>query len=247
MQKIALLAILLMLTVQANAGEVQLAVASNFGAPMKAIAAAFEKKTGHKVALSLGATGKFYAQISNGAPFDALLAADDDTPLRLEKEGKAVAGTRFTYAIGRLALWSPKAGVVDSKGTILKTGDFLHLAIARPKVAPYGTAAVETMEKLGVLARLQPKFVQGENIAQAYQFVATGNAELGFVALSQIQENGQIKSGSAWIVDASLHAPLIQDAVLLPKGQTNSAAIALLAFLQTPEAKALIQSFGYDL
>jgi molybdate transport system substrate-binding protein len=228
------------------AAEVQVAVAANFTAPMQLIAADFEKATGHKAQLSFGATGKFYAQIKNGAPFDVLLAADDETPARLEKEGAAVAGSRFTYAIGQLALWSVKPGYVDDKGEVLKQGTFAHLAIANPKLAPYGAAAVETLNKLGLLAALQPRFVQGENIAQTFQFVSTGNAELGFVALSQVYADGKLKSGSAWVVPAGLHNPIRQDAVVLARGKDNPAALALMNYLKTKKAQAIIRAYGYN-
>ena len=175
----------------ANAGEVSVAVAANFTGPMEKIAPAFEKATGHKVLIAYGTVGKFYAQIKNGAPFEVLVSSDSETPKRLEKDGFAIPESRFTYAIGKLVLWSSKPGLVDDKGDVLKKGDFLHLAIANPKVAVYGSAAVEAMKKLGVDASLEPKFVYGESITQAYQFVATGNAELGFVALSQIYKDGQ--------------------------------------------------------
>jgi molybdate transport system substrate-binding protein len=230
-----------------QAAEVQVAVAANFTAPMQAIAADFEKATGHKAQLSFGATGKFYAQIKNGAPFEVLLAADDETPAKLEKEGLAVNGSRFTYAIGQLALWSAKPGYVDAKGAVLKQGAFDHLAIANPKLAPYGAAAVETMTKLGLLGSVETKFVQGENIAQTFQFISTGNAELGFVALSQVYENGKLKSGSAWIVPSALHTPIRQDAVVLTQGKDNPAAAALLKFLKTDQARAVIKSYGYEL
>lgn len=231
----------------ARADEVQVAVAANFTAPAKLIAADFERDTGHKVQFSFGATGKFYAQIRNGAPFEVLLSADDTTPARLEKEGAAVAGTRFTYATGKLALWSAKAGYVDQKGEVLKTGDFKHLAIANPKLAPYGAAAVEVLTALKLLDALQPKFVQGENIAQAHQFVATGNAELGFVALAQVMKDGKLGDGSAWIVPATLHQPIRQDAVLLDKGRGKPAAEAWLGFLKSDKAKAVIRGFGYEI
>ena len=229
----------------AVAGQVQVAVSANFTAPMKLICAAFEKETGHSVVLSFGATGRFYAQIGHGAPFDVLLAADDQTPARLEKEGTAVKGSRFTYATGKLVLWSAQPKLVDVQGEVLKTGDFKKLAIAAPKLAPYGAAALETINKLGLLSRLEPRFVTGESIGQAYSFVATGNAELGFMALSQVYENNQIKSGSAWVVPEALHRPIRQDAVLLSKGAGNPAAVMLLAFLKTENAKAVIRSFGY--
>ena len=229
------------------ADEVQVAVAANFTAPMKLITANFEKATGHKVALSFGATGKFYAQIRNGAPFDVLLAADDETPARMEKEGLGVSGSRFTYAIGKLILWSAKPGYVDDKGDVLKKGSFEHIALANPKLAPYGAAAVEVMTKLGVMSALEPKFVQGENIAQTYQFVSTGNAELGFVALSQVYEDGKLKSGSGWIVPSAIHSPIRQEAVLLSRAKGNLAAEALLKYLKSDKARAVIKAYGYDL
>ncbi len=229
------------------ADEVQVAVAANFTAPMKIIAADYEKATGNKAELSFGATGKFYAQIKNGAPFEVLLAADDETPARMEKEGLAVPGSRITYAIGALALWSAKPGFVDDKGAVLKKGDFAHIALAAPKLAPYGAAAIETMSRLGVLSTLEPKFVQGENIAQTYQFVSTGNAELGFVALSQVYAKGKLAGGSAWVVPANLHKPIRQDAVILTRGKDNLAASALLKFLKTRQAQNVIKSYGYTL
>jgi molybdate transport system substrate-binding protein len=235
------------LSLNAAAAEVQVAVAANFAGPMQQIAADFEKATGHKAVIVSGATGKFYAQIRNGAPFEVFLSADDETPARLEREGAAVAGTRFTYAIGKLLLWSAKAGVVDAKGEVLKAGDFRHLALANPKTAPYGVAALEVLQKLGLAAALAPKFVQGENIAQTQQFIATGNAELGFIASSQVWKDGQLTSGSGWIVPPGLHSPLRQDAVLLMPGKDKPAAEALLRYLKTDAARALIRSFGYDL
>ena len=234
-------------TALVHAEEVQVAVAANFTAPMQKIAVEFEKDTGHKAQLAFGSTGKFYAQIRNGAPFEILLAADDTTPEKLEKEGAAVAGSRFTYAIGKLALWSSKAGFVDDKGEVLKKGEFKHVSIANPKLAPYGAAAIETLTALKLLDAIQPKFVQGENIAQTHQFVATGNAELGFVALSQVMKDGKISEGSAWIVPSNLHQPIRQDAVLLTNGKGKPASEALMKYLAGEKAKAVIQSFGYAL
>ena len=231
----------------AQAAEVQVAVAANFAAPMKAIAVKFEQATGDKVAVSLGSTGKFYAQIKNGAPYDVMLSADAKTPAKLVREGYAVPGSQFTYSIGKLVLWSPKSGYVDDGGAVLKKGDFRHLAVANPKLAPYGEAAMETLAKLGVLNQIKPKLVQGENIAQTYQFIASGNADLGFVALSQVYEGGKIKSGSAWIVPAALYSPIRQDAVLLDKGKGNPAAAALLDFLKGQQARAVIRDYGYAL
>jgi molybdate transport system substrate-binding protein len=231
----------------AQADEVQVAVAANFTAPMQQIAAAFEKDTGHKAVLAFGATGKFYAQIVNGAPFEVLLAADDETPARLESEHRTVPGTRFTYATGKLALWSAQDGYVDGQGRILKTGAYAHLAIANPKTAPYGAAAIETLTKLNLVARVQGKLVQAENIGQAYQFVSTGNAPLGFVALSQVYRDGKFTSGSGWIVPADLHGPIRQDAVILARGSANPAAKALEAYLKSDKARGIIRSYGYEL
>lgn len=230
----------------AGAEEVRVAVAANFTAPAKLIAEGFERATGHHVAISSGATGKFFAQIESGAPFDVLLSADQQTPKRLEAESFAVPGTRFTYAIGQLVLWSSQAGVVDPQGAVLRSDAFTHVAICDPKLAPYGEAAVETMKALGVYEKLQPKFVQGESITQAYQFVASGNAEIGFVALSQVFADGKIREGSGWRVPSDLHAPLRQDAVLLLPGRDNPAARAWLAWLKGDTAKAAIRSFGYE-
>lgn len=229
-----------------HAGEVQVAVAANFAGPMEALAAQFQKDTGHKAVVASGATGKFYAQIRNGAPFEVLLSADDETPARLEAEGQVVAKSRFTYAVGRLVLWSARANYVDAGGAVLKTGDFKHLAIANPKTAPYGAAATAVIDKLGLSARLQPRLVQGENIAQAFQFASTGNAELGFVAQAQVWRDGKFTAGSGWIVPATMHAPIRQDAALLTKGAKNPAAQALLDYLRTDKAKALIRTYGYE-
>ncbi|MEY5099101.1 MAG: hypothetical protein RJA36_1820 [Pseudomonadota bacterium] len=229
----------------ARAGEVSVAVAANFSAPMQKIAQAFERETGHKAVLSFGATGNFYAQIRHGAPFQVLLAADDETPLKLEQEGLAVAGSRFSYAIGRLVLWSKQPGLVDAQGAVLRSGRFQRIALANPRLAPYGAAAQEALTRLGLLAELRPRMVQGENIAQTYQFVASENAQLGFVALSQVLAEGRIAQGSAWIVPAELHEPLRQDAVLLAPGREQPAALALLSFLKGEQARAVIRSFGY--
>ena len=227
------------------AAEVSVALAANFSAPMQKIAAAFEQDTGHKAVLSTGATGKFYAQIRHGAPFQLLLAADQTTPERLEREGLAVAGTRFTYAIGQLVLWSTEPGLVDAEGTVLHSERFTRIALADPKLAPYGAAALETLDKLGLRQQLQSKFVQGENIAQTYQFVASGNAPLGFVALSQVFADGRIREGSAWIVPAELYSPLLQDAVILKAGADNPAALALADYLRGEKARSIMQSYGY--
>lgn len=231
----------------AQAAEVSVAVAANFTAPMQKVAAAFEAATGHRAVLAFGSTGRFYAQVRNGAPFQVLLAADDETPARLEKEGLAVPGSRFTYATGRLVLWSAKPGLVDGQGEVLRQGGAYRLALADPRVAPYGAAAMQVLDRLGLLAAWQPKLVQGESIAQAWQFVASGNAALGFVALAQVMAGGRIDKGSGWVVPAALHAPIRQDAVLLATGKDNAAAAALLAFLRSDKARAIIRAHGYEL
>ncbi|CRN02082.1 Molybdate-binding periplasmic protein precursor [Pseudomonas sp. 34 E 7] len=231
----------------AQADEVQVAVAANFTAPIQAIAADFEKDTGHKLVASFGATGQFYTQIKNGAPFQVFLSADDTTPQKLEAEGDTVKGSRFTYAVGTLALWSAKEGYVDAQGEVLKRNAFKHLSIANPKAAPYGLAATQVLAKEGLTDKVRDKIVEGQNITQAYQFVSTGNAELGFVALSQIYKDGKLSSGSAWIVPSSLHDPIKQDAVILTKGKDSAAAKALVDYLKGPKAAAVIKSYGYEL
>lgn len=229
----------------ARADEVNVAVAANFTAPMNVIAADFEKNTGHKVKLAFGSSGRFYAQIKNGAPFQVFLSADDETPAKLAQEGWADPASRTTYAIGSLVLWSAKPGFVDAAGEVLKSGKFTKLAIANPKTAPYGRAAIETLTRLGLLSAVEPKFVQGENIAQTFQFAQTGNADLGFVALSQVMKDGKVIDGSAWVVPAEMHQPIRQDVVILSTGRGNAAAEALLKYLKTEKARSVIRSFGY--
>lgn len=234
-------------TASALAEEVQVAVAANFTAPIQAIAPEFEKDTGHTLVAAYGATGQFYAQIKHGAPFEVFLAADDSTPAKLESEGETVAGSRFTYAIGALVLWSAQDGYIDGSDAVLKANQFKHLSIANPKAAPYGLAATQVLEKLGLSQAVAGKIVEGQNITQALQFVSTGNAELGFVALSQVYKDGEITSGSAWIVPEELHEPIKQDAVILTKGEHNPAASALVEYLKGPKAAAIIKSYGYKL
>lgn len=228
-----------------DAAEATVAVAANFAAPLARIAAEFTAATGHTLKLSSGATGKFYTQVVQGAPFDVLLSADDETPRRLVNEGHAVAGTAFTYAIGQLVLWSATPGLVDAQGAVLGASTWRHLAIANPKVAPYGAAAMQVLQARGLAQTLAPRLVTGESIAQAFQFVATGNAELGFVALSQVAVQGQVAKGSMWRVPSEMHSEIRQDAVLLKAGADNPAAAALLAYLKTAPARALIQAHGY--
>jgi molybdate transport system substrate-binding protein len=227
----------------ASAADTQVAVAANFTEPAKKIAAAFKAKTGDTAILSFGASGQFYAQMSHGAPYDVFLSADADRPQQAERDGLGVTGTRFTYAIGRLVLYSKTPGLVDGAGAVLSQGKFNKLSIGDPAAAPYGTAAVQTMTRLGVYGALKPKIVTGASITQAYQFVDTGAAELGFVALSQVID---VPGGSRWTVPASDHAPIDQQAILLYRGQANPAAKAFLAFLKGPQAVAIIRKYGYE-
>ena len=230
---------------QAQADAISVAVAANFTAPMQKIAQAFAQDTGHQARLAFGSTGALYAQIKNGAPFDLLLAADDETPERLDKEGLGVVGTRFTYAVGKLVLWSKDAALVDAQGEVLRTGSFDKLAIANPKTAPYGAAALQTLTALGLAQGLQAKLVQGESVGQTLQFVSSGNAALGFVALSQVGVDGKISQGSAWVVPEALYAPLKQDVLLLKGGKDKPAAQALLRYLRGERARTILKSYGY--
>ncbi|MBO4329933.1 MAG: molybdate ABC transporter substrate-binding protein [Rhodocyclaceae bacterium] len=231
--------------VGAHAGQTQVAVAANFTAPMKQIAEAFQKDTGHSAELTFGSTGKLYAQIKNGAPFDILLSADEKTPARLVEEGAGVAGSNFPYAIGTLVLYSAQPDLVDAEGKVLQNGKFAHLAIADARNAPYGAAAEAVLRALGLYETLQPRFVTGENIGQTYQFVASGNAALGFVALSQIMEGGKVSKGSYWQPAADLYPAIRQDAVLLKRAESNEAARALLDYLRGARAHAIMRDFGY--
>jgi molybdate transport system substrate-binding protein len=231
----------------ADADTTLVAVAANFSKPMTEIAAEFEKATGHSAILAFGASGKFVAQFENGAPFEVFLSADDKNPLKLEQMGLTVPGGRFTYAIGKLALWSSNVDFVDADGQVLTYGHFNHLALADPKLAPYGAAALEVLKNKGLLDKLQPLFVQGDNIAQTQGFIDSGAAELGFVALSQISENGKITKGSAWLIPEALYSPILQDAVLLKTGATNPAALSLMEYLQSAPAAAIIRKYGYAL
>jgi molybdate transport system substrate-binding protein len=227
----------------ASAADTQVAVAANFTEPAKEIATAFKAATGHNAILSFGSSGQFYAQMARGAPFEVFLSADADRPKKAEQDGLGVVASRFTYAIGRLVLYSKTPGLVDANGAVLKSGSFRKLSIADPVAAPYGVAAVSTMTKLGVYKTLQPKIVMGTSITQAYQFVDTGAAELGFVALSQVINT---PGGSRWLVPSTYHAPIDQQAILLYTGQNSVAAKAFLTFLKTPAAVAIIKKYGYE-
>jgi len=232
---------------QVLAEPLQVAVATNFTAPLQAIAREFEKDTGHSVVTSFGATGQLYAQIQHGAPFEVLLSADESIPAKLDSEGLGVSGSRFTYAIGSLVLWSATPGYLDGSAAVLQANQYRHLAIADPQTAPYGLAATQVLARLGLTEAVQGKLVTGQSIAKALHFIATGNAELGFVALSQVYQNGQLSSGSAWIVPAELHSPIRQDALILKRGEHNPAAVAFTAYLKGEKAAAIIKSYGYQL
>lgn len=226
----------------AIAETVNIAVAANFTEPAQEIAQAFREKTGHEAVLSFGSSGQFYTQITQAAPFQVFLSADAERPRKLMNEGYGVAGEAFTYAIGKLVLWSPRAGVVSNEETLEKAR-FSKIAIANPAAAPYGAAAIEVMTSLNAYERLRPKIVEGSSIAQAFQFVKTENAELGFIALSQIKNQ---REGSWWIVPQKYYRPILQDAILLAIGANNAGARAFMAFLKTKTARTIIEKFGYD-
>lgn len=240
----SVLAILLLAGTCASlqADEVKVAVAANFTVAMKEIAAGFEQATGHTTRISFGSTGKLYAQIRNGAPFGVFLAADQARPRRLVEAGQASG--RFTYAVGKLVLWSADPALIDGEGRVLGRADFRRLAIANPRTAPYGAAALEVMKALAVDERVRPRLVQGDNIVQTYQFVATRNAELGFVARAQIALR---PGGSSWEVPQSLYTPIRQDAVLLERAASDPAALALIDYLEGSEARAIVERYGYGL
>ncbi len=228
-----------------NAEDITIAVASNFTASMKAIVKQFENNSGHKVKLVFGGSGKFYAQIKNGAPFQAFFSADQAKPIALEKQNLILENSRFTYATGRLALWSTAINVADLRVLALRQGHYNKLALANSKLAPYGRAAEETLNNLHLIDKTKEKWVKGENISQTYQFLSTGNADLGFVALSQIMKNKQITKGSAWIVPEHLHQPIKQDAVILLSGKNSAATIEFMQFMNSEEVKSIIKSYGY--
>ncbi len=240
---IILLSTLLCAT-SAEAEEVKLAIAANFTDVARILTERFEQQTGHTTKISYGSTGKLYSQIEHGAPFEVFLAADRERPQKAENEGLAVAGSGFVYARGKLVLWSLKRSLFEQGERYLNGSDFRHLAIANPKTAPYGMAAQQVMRHLDILEQIRPKLVQGDSIAQTFQFVATGNADAGFVALAQIKA-WQGKSGTLWEVPGGYYAPIDQAAVLLKQGLHNPAANAFLEFLKSNEAKQLIQAHGY--
>lgn len=242
--RILLVLILTLLTGLASAADVRLAVAANFHSTAQALADTFEQSTGHTTRISYGSTGKLYAQIRQGAPFDVYMAADRERPERLEANGLAEPGSRFTYAEGRLALWSPNPDAFEDPQAFLASPDQRRLAIANPATAPYGLAAKQVLEHLGLWQQLKPGLVRGESIAQTFQFAATGNARGAFIAAAQLA--GQNRGGSLWMVPSSLHNPIAQQAVLLSRSRDNPAARAWMAFLKTPEVLETIRSHGYD-
>lgn len=245
-KKLGVFMLLCQLVSVANAEQIHAAVAANFTAAMKNIVAEFEESTGHKVVLSFGSSGKLFAQIQQGAPFQVFFSADQAKPEALEKAGLAVTGSRFTYAVGTLALWSAKPGFIGANYNRLQQGDFNKLALANPKLAPYGAAAVQVLKSLNLKQVTEPKWVRGENIAQTYQFVASGNADLGFVALSQIIGDGCIAKRSCWVVPVELYQPIRQDVVLLKNAEKSIAAKALLDYFRGDEASAIIHAYGYQ-
>jgi len=239
-------ATLLLSSTVAFAGQVSVAVAGNFFKPIKVLAADFEAQSGHQVALSVGATGKLYAQISNGAPFELFFAADQKRPSKLVEQKLAVKTSQFTYAQGQLVLWSKNPGVIDAQGKRLSSPDIKRLAIANPKAAPYGEQAVNALTKLGLYKQLESKIVQAQNIGQTYQYVSSGSVEQGIIAMSQVTVNGQITSGSSWVIPSDLYDAIQQDAVLLEKGKGNPVAQQFLDYIKSPAALKIIRSFGYE-
>ncbi len=245
---IILFCLLHVFLVTASAEEVRVAVATNFQTTLKAIAADFERDTGHTTLVSSGSSGKFYAQIQHGAPFDVFFSADVERPKLLEEAGLAVSGSRFTYAIGRLTLWSSNANMLKNDGpTVLSNRQYTHLAIANPKTAPYGIAAEQTLRKLGLWNAVKERIVQGENIGQTFHFVFSENAQLGFVSSAQTMDPKIRQKGSRWDVPADLHEPLRQQVVLLVHGQENAVAKAFLKYVQSAQARSIIEQFGYGL
>lgn len=230
----------------AGAGEVRVAVASNFVRTLNELSRDFEATANDSVLISAGSTGKLHAQIANGAPFEVFLSADADSPRRLEQDGHAVAESRFTYAVGRLALWTTRPGIEDVSRSVLEEGSFRHVALANPRTAPYGAAAFQVMTSMELWDALESRAVFGENVAQTFSFVSTGNAELGFVALAQVTGLDEADRGSYWLVPSRLHAPIEQQAVLLAAGRKNAAAVRFVSYLRSPAARSIIERAGYE-
>jgi len=245
-RKVLLFIFFLVVGVVSHAEQITVACASNFSGAMKEIVAVFEQQSGHQVNLVFGSSGRIYAQIKNGAPFDIFFSADQQKPMALATEGLIVSHSRFTYALGALVLWSSNPAVNVEQAEVVRQHNYTKLAIANPKLAPYGRAAVEALDSLGLSDASRNKWIQGENIAQTFQFVSTGNAEIGFVALSQVTVDGEIKNGSGWIVPSSLYSPIKQDVVLLRKAEQSEAARALLDFVQGQQGQRIVEAFGYQ-
>ena len=243
--KAAAAAVIAAVSCSALADEIHVAVAANFTAPSKDLAPIFEKQTGHKVILSFGSTGMFYGQIKNGATYDILLAADAKTPKKAVAEGYGIGSSVFTYAVGKLVFWSADAGKIKNGQQLLAKADFNKCAVANPKLAPYGLAAYETLKHAKAFDKVSPKFVEGDNIGKTYQYVKTGNADVGFVALSQVYKDGKLTSGSGWIVPQDYYGKIAQDAVLLKNGKSLAAANQFLQFLKGPEAARVKIAYGY--
>ncbi len=228
------------------AGEVSVAVASNFAGPMERLAPLFQKESGHTVRVTPGASGKLYAQIRKGAAFDVFLSADEELPKRLMQEALAVAGSRFVYATGRLVLWSAQPGFVDDKGLVLNRGNFNLLAIPNPLHSPYGVAAKETLTKLTMWNAMQRKLDKGDDVIETYRFAASERTELAFIPLSQVMRDGKVGAGSWWLVPSEMHNPIRQSAVLLTTAKDPAAAKAFLGFLKSEKARAVMRGFGYE-
>ncbi|MEX0941464.1 MAG: molybdate ABC transporter substrate-binding protein [Pseudomonadales bacterium] len=253
-RRLAILLVITSLVSQARADQALFAVATNFRPVMDELVTHFEASSRHQIKFTTGSTGTLYAQVRSGAPFDALLAADERRPALLDGQGIAVPGSRFTYAIGQLALWSPHPRfVLDDGIAVLRAGEFRRLAMANPRVAPYGLAAQEVLATLGIAALLKDRIVQGENIGQTHAMIATGGAELGFTALSYVTSAGSssgntshnTQTGTHWRVPTDLYSPIRQDAVLMARAKENTAARAFLAYLQSNQARQIIRAHGY--
>ena len=250
MRRLGFLYLLLTLSVlyrPAAAEEITIAVASNFTGAMNELVAEFQQQSGHEVRVAYGSSGRFFAQIKNGAPFQLFFSADQEKPLLLEQQESAIAGSRFTYATGSLVLWSPRPNLPVENAEIIRQGSFNKLALANPRLAPYGVAAVAALESLNLVEESKSKWVQGENIAQAFQFVETGNADIGLIALSQLKEKAEFSTGSAWILPATLHPPIHQDAILLKPGENSEACREFIQFITSDPARQIIESYGYSL
>lgn len=241
-----ILALMFFFSSLVSADEVSVALAANFASTFDKISAQFKTNTGHTVVASMGSSGALYAQIVNGAPYEVFLSADAERPRMLVERGNAVSGTTSTYAIGRLVLWSSKPTLVDNKGALLKSGFNGRIAIANPVTAPYGLAAQQTLERLGLWNTMQKTVVRGQNITQTFQFAASGSVDAAFISLSQIKSGDYVGKGSYWLVPQTFHDPIEQQLVLLEKGKHRPAAKALIEFIRSSEGRKIIAHAGYD-